>query len=116
MKGTLPPGRLLESIDLGEKTKVIQGPVEAISKISRLRTIAYDLGGINKDSVSALVSLEEVDRRITFKNDKSLKVKILTAVDPNYRPPSKTKIRPGKKVNPNAERLKLQELRMTEPR
>lgn len=79
VKNQLPRGRLLESIDLKVKSMVVEGPVEAMSKLSRLKTVPYDLALVDRDEVEALLSLEEVDRRIIFKNGKPLKVKITTS-------------------------------------
>ena len=78
VKNSLPKGRLLSNIELKVKSLVVEGPVDAMSNLSRLKTIPYDLSLVDRDEVDAVLNLEEVDRRIIFKNGKPLRVKITT--------------------------------------
>ncbi len=78
VKNTLPEGRLLDEIEVTPKSLIIQGPVEVVSKLSRLRTMPLDLSLIEKDDFKSYIALEEVDRRINFNNGKPLLVKIKT--------------------------------------
>ncbi len=80
VKNALPHGRLLKNIELKTKSLVVEGPVEAMSKLSRLKTVPYDLNLIDRDEVDAILTLEDVDRRIIFKNGKPLRVKILSSL------------------------------------
>lgn len=81
VKNHLPDGRLLENIELKVKSLIVEGPVDAMSKLSRLKTVPYDLSLVDRDEVDAVLNLEEVDRRIIFKNGKPLRVKISTRFD-----------------------------------
>lgn len=81
VKNALPLGRLLENIELKVKSLVVEGPVDAMSNLSRLKTIPFDLSLVDRDEVDAILTLEEVDRRIIFKNGKPLRVKISSTFD-----------------------------------
>lgn len=81
VKNKLPSGRLLDSIDIDPKSLVVEGPVDAMGRLSRLKTLPFDLSQLERDEFETVISLEEVDRRIIFKNGKPLRIKVRTRLD-----------------------------------